>query len=91
MEKFSLKWKDFQSSVAESFRLLRHEKDYIDVTLVSSDDQIQISAHKLILSACSSFFKTILKQNSHAHPLIYITDTAQLILDASLIIFTMEK
>ena len=72
MEKFTLKWKDFQSSVAESFRLLRHEKDYFDVTLVS-DGQIQISANKLILSACSSFFKTILKQNSHAHPLIYIS------------------
>ena len=75
MEKFTLMWKDFQSSVAESFRLLRHEKDYFGVTLVS-DDQIQISAHKLILSACSSFFKTILKQNSHAHPLIYITSVS---------------
>ena len=72
MDKFCLKWNDFQTTVAKSFGLLRKEKDFFDVTLVS-DDQVQIPAHKLVLSACSSFFKTILKQNSHSHPLIYIT------------------
>ena len=75
MDKFSLKWNDFQTTVSQSFGLLRKEKDFFDVTLVS-DDQVQVSAHKLVLSACSSFFKTILKQNSHSHPLIYITDVS---------------
>ena len=68
MDKFCLKWNDFQTTVSQSFGLLRQEKDFFDVTLVS-DDQVQIPAHKLVLSACSSFFKTILKQNSHSHPL----------------------
>ena len=64
-EKFSLKWNDFQSTVSQSFGVLRKEKDFFDVTLVS-DDEVQIPAHKLVLSACSSFFKSILKTNAHS-------------------------
>jgi len=71
-EKFSLKWNDFQSTVSGSFKTLRKEEDFFDVTLVS-DDETQISAHKLVLSACSSFFKNILKRNNHSHPLVYLS------------------
>ena len=56
-ERFSLKWKDFQSVVSQSFSVLRQEADLYDVTLVS-DDHTQISAHKLVLSASSDFFKS---------------------------------
>ena len=38
-----------------------------------SDDESQLPAHRLVLSACSSFFKTILKKNTHSHPLIYLS------------------
>ena len=71
-EKFCLKWNDFQSTVSQSFRSLRQEEDFYDVTLVS-EDELQLSAHKLVLSACSSFFKNILKKNVHASPLIYLS------------------
>ncbi len=72
-EKFSLQWNDFQAVVSQSFSALRQEKDFFDVTLVS-DDEVQISAHKLVLSACSAFFKSILKRNSHSHPLLYLSE-----------------
>ena len=71
-EKFSLKWTGFQSVVSQSFSVLRQEEDFYDVTLVS-EDETQIQAHKLVLSACSSFFKSILKKNSHSHPLLYLS------------------
>ena len=71
-EKFCLKWNDFQSTVSGSFGSLREEQDFVDVTLVS-DDEVQIPAHRLVLSASSSFFKTILKKNIHSHPLVYLS------------------
>ena len=72
MEKFSLKWNDFQATVSNSFRILKEEKDFFDVTLVA-EDQKQIQSHKVVLSACSSFFKPILQNNTHSHPLIYLS------------------
>merc|ERR1712106_769705 len=32
----------------------------------------QIQAHKVILSACSPFFRNILRHNPHQHPLLYL-------------------
>ena len=71
-EKFCLKWNDFQTTVSQSFSSLRKEEDFFDVTLVS-DDEVQIPAHKVVLSACSTFFKSILKTNKHSQPLIYLS------------------
>ena len=71
-EKFCLRWNDFQSTVSQSFAVLRKEQDLLDVTLVS-DDEVQIPAHKLVLSASSDFFKNILRRNSHSHPLLYLS------------------
>ena len=70
-EKYCLKWNDFQETVAGSLSLLKKEEDFFDVTLVS-EDQTQIKAHKVVLSACSPFFKSILKNNPHQHPLLYL-------------------
>ncbi len=54
-----------------AFRELRQEKDFFDVTLTCDDDQ-QLEAHKVILSACSPFFRNILRRNPHQHPLLYL-------------------
>jgi hypothetical protein len=52
------------------FRELRDDKDFFDVTLACDDEQIQ--AHKVILSACSPFFRNILQRNPHKQTLIYL-------------------
>ncbi|XP_023337730.1 protein tramtrack, beta isoform isoform X7 [Eurytemora carolleeae] len=69
-EKFCLRWNDFESNISISFRELRDDKDFFDITLACEDDQVQ--AHKVILSACSPFFRSILKRNQHQHPLLYL-------------------
>ena len=70
-EKFLLKWDDFHSSVSQSFSKLRTESHFNDVTLVSEDGD-QMAAHKVVLSASSSFFRKILIDNPHANPLLYL-------------------
>ena len=69
-EKFCLKWNDFESNISGAFRELREEKDFFDVTLACDDNQIK--AHKVIISACSPFFRNVLRQNPHQHPLLYM-------------------
>ena len=68
-EVFILKWNDFQSNVSRTFSQLRSEEEFFDVSLVS-DDQKMMSAHKLVLSASSPYFKHILTTNKHSHPLL---------------------
>jgi len=68
-DKFSLQWNDFHLKISKSLGLLRNEAYLYDVTLVS-DDHEKVSAHKLVLSACSEYFKDIFKNNQHSHPLI---------------------
>ena len=69
-EKFCLKWNDFESNITSAFREIKEEKDFFDVTIACGDDQVQ--AHKVILSACSPFFKNLLRRNQHPHPLLYL-------------------
>jgi len=69
-EKYCLRWNDFERNISIAFRDIREEKDLFDCTL--SCGVRQLKAHKLILSACSPFFRTILRQNHHQHPLLYL-------------------
>jgi len=69
-EKFCLRWNDFEANISEGFRELREEKDFFDVTLACEDNQIQ--AHRVIISACSPFFRNVLRRNPHQHPLLYL-------------------
>jgi len=74
-ENFCLRWNDFESNVSGAFRDLRQEADFFDVTLGCPDGK-SLQAHKVILSACSSTFKTMLRDtqrntNSH-HPYIFL-------------------
>jgi len=69
-EKFCLRWNDFEKNISSSFRELKEDKDFFDVTIACDDNQIQ--GHKVILSACSPFFRSVLKRNPHQHPLLYM-------------------
>ena len=69
-EKLCLKWNDFQGLVQVSFGELRTDTDFTDVTLACEDQSIK--AHKVVLSACSPFFKKLLKTHAHPQPLIYM-------------------
>ncbi|KAG6452522.1 zinc finger and BTB domain-containing protein 14 [Manduca sexta] len=65
---FSLRWNNYVSHVTEAFNVLRFENDLVDVTLCC--DGGKIKAHKMLLSACSNYFKQIFKENPCQHPVI---------------------
>ena len=69
-DSFSLQWNGFGSHLSEALKDIREDKDLFDVTLACEDKQIE--AHKLILSACSTFFRSLFKLNPHNHPLLYL-------------------
>jgi len=63
-DKFCLKWNDFESNISSSFKELREEKDLFDVWLSCDNGQVELPAHKLILSACSAVLKHLLRRKS---------------------------
>ena len=69
-EKFCLKWNDFERNISSAFREIRDEKEFFDITIACEDEQMQ--AHKVVLSACSPFFRNVLKRNPHQHPLLFL-------------------
>ena len=56
---------------SSSYQDLRKDGDLCDVTLVCEEGQ-EIEAHRIILTACSPFFSTVLKRNKHSHQMIYM-------------------
>ena len=70
-EKFCLKWNDFHDNIATTYTDIRKTGDFTDVTLACEDDQ-QVEAHRVILSACSPYFMKVLRKSKHPHPIIYM-------------------
>lgn len=67
-QQFSLKWTNYTSHITNAFDSLRSKEDFCDVTL--SCEGRKIRAHKVLLSACSTYFKEIFKENPCQHPVI---------------------
>ena len=66
-----MQWGDFETNAPNTFINLWNDQDFADVTLATVDGQ-QIKAHKVILSACSQFFRNIFVMNPHQNPLLYL-------------------
>jgi len=75
-EKYNLSWSNFQNHTSSAFQDLLEQADFVDVTLACEEDK-HITAHKIILSACSPFFRTILQRNPHQRPLIFLDGVKQ--------------
>lgn len=67
---YSMRWDNFSSHFTSEFGSLRNDEQFVDVTLCC-DDQF-IKAHKVILSACSPYFKKILTVLSYLNYIILV-------------------
>ena len=73
-EKLCLQWNDFSANITSAFGDLKADKDFTDVTLACDDGQY-LDMHKFVLISSSPFFRNLLKNNKHSHPLIYMRST----------------
>ena len=70
-EKFLLNWTKFHDNISESYKELREDSNFSDVTLACDGNQ-QFKVHKLIIAASSQIFKEILISYNNSRPLIYL-------------------
>jgi len=68
--KYSLESLNFATNLSASLTSLLNGSFLCDITLVCDDGQL--SAHKVILAASSSFFSSVFQLNPHNHPLMYL-------------------
>jgi len=73
-DNFCLRWNDFESNISTSFRELREDSEFLDVTLCCDNGVDVVQAHKVILAACSPLFRKILsRQKSQGqNPFLYL-------------------
>ncbi|CAB4063127.1 TFIIA1 [Lepeophtheirus salmonis] len=50
-EEFCLRWNDFRDSIASSLLELRRDKEFLDVSLLLSETDTVVMAHRVVLSA----------------------------------------
>jgi len=83
VDQFCLKWNNYQLSLTSAFKHLLEEEDFVDVTL-SAEGQ-NLKAHKVVLSACSSYFRELLRGiSSWQHPVLVLRDVCFLELQSIL-------
>lgn len=72
-QQFCLRWNNYQSTLQHVFHKLWMAGTFVDVSLVVEGRRLD--CHKVVLSACSSYFEQILRDHSsHPHPLILLHD-----------------
>lgn len=67
---YSLRWNDYHQKLIDSFQSLQKSDDFVDVTIACEEKSF--TAHKVVLSACSPYFKKLLKANPCQHPIIIL-------------------
>ena len=70
-EKYSLTWQTYSDHLKSMMRELMMNEDFSDITLVTEDKK-HIQANINILSACSPFFKDILKKEKNSNQIMYL-------------------
>ena len=70
-EKYNVLWQDYNDHLRDMLHTMRKFDEFTDVTLVC-DDQREIHAHKVVLSACSPVLKTILQRKDYGIPVVYL-------------------
>lgn len=71
-EEFLLKWNDHHNSFFSIMKDLCESEVLTDVTLACGGQVFE--THKLMLCACSTFFRSILTKRPDRHPIVFLKD-----------------
>lgn len=71
-QQFCVRWNSYQSNLQNAFPKLLTSEHFVDVTLACESEMIK--CHKVVLSACSTYFEKLLVQNPCQHPIIFMKD-----------------
>ncbi|CAH0381811.1 unnamed protein product [Bemisia tabaci] len=69
-EAYLLKWDNYLTHIVKEFHSFKTGNELVDVTL--SCQGKRIGAHKMLLSACSPYFKDLFRENPCKHPIVII-------------------
>ena len=70
-EKYNLNWDTYSDHLRQMLHNMLKSTELTDVTLIC-DDKKQLEAHKIVLSACSSVFRTIINDLPKKSSVIYL-------------------
>jgi len=71
-QQYCLRWNNHQHNLLSVFEDLLHHEAFVDVTLAC--DGLQLKAHKMVLSACSPYFQSLLYGTPDRHPIVFLRD-----------------
>lgn len=71
-EHYCLRWNNHQSNLLGVFSQLLQDESLVDVTLACEGHSLR--AHKVVLSACSSFFQSLFIDHPDRHPIVILKD-----------------
>ncbi|XP_035779161.1 longitudinals lacking protein, isoforms H/M/V-like [Anopheles albimanus] len=66
--RYSLRWEQHYQSIVNDFGAMCREEELVDVTLRCEGRKIR--AHKVLLAACSPYFRNVFKENPCQHSVI---------------------
>ncbi|XP_025603046.1 longitudinals lacking protein, isoforms H/M/V isoform X4 [Athalia rosae] len=72
MQQFCLRWNNHQPNFISVFSNLLNNETLVDVTLAAEGQHLQ--AHKVVLSACSTYFQSLFTVNPCQHPVVILKD-----------------
>ncbi|KAK9891493.1 hypothetical protein WA026_014730 [Henosepilachna vigintioctopunctata] len=72
MQQYCLRWNNHQPNFISVFSSLLNSESLVDVTLAAEGRHLQ--AHKVVLSACSSYFQSLFTINPCQHPIVILKD-----------------
>lgn len=71
---YSVRWSNHHRSLVSVVERFYEDEAFTDCSLAV--DGVEISAHKIILSACSPFLNSLLHKHREKHPIIILRDVS---------------